>query len=101
MKEHFDIEDTQEIRLNDTRPFVNSYPYETVLLNPKYFFNGIKGQGKAMNIAFNTTNDPLLEVHEEYVWQFYDEENIVRVIDKTELFVKGLHVVLYVVQLQE
>lgn len=101
MEEHFDIEDTQQITLNDVKPFMNSYPFETVLLNPKYFFNGIKGQGKAMNIAFDTMNDPQLQEGEEYVWKFYEDECSVLVIDRAELFVKGLHVVLYVVQLQE
>ncbi|WP_287060565.1 hypothetical protein [Pantoea sp.] len=52
-----------------------------------------------MNIGFYEGQEPDLHAGENADWLFYDDFSVVKVIDKYTLFVKGINVVIFLLQL--
>lgn len=104
MIEHYDLEETQNITLAGVIPLMNNYSYESALLPARYFTGKHAVNplgGKVMNIAFYEGQEPDLYKGETVEWIFYDDEHQVRIIDKATLFVKGLNLVMFLVQLKD
>ncbi|SJZ36404.1 Phage terminase, large subunit GpA [Pantoea eucalypti] len=83
------------------KPLMNTYAFDKVLLNPKYFtgkHSVDSFQGDCMNIGFYEGQEPALYAGEMAEWSFYDDVSEVRIIDKYTLFVKGINVVIFLVQ---
>jgi hypothetical protein len=100
MKEHYDQFTTENILLNSEKPLMNSLPFETALLNPKYFTQIDFTEGQAMNIAFTESADPNLTINDDYEWHFFEDVSTVKIIDRKKIFIQGINVVLYLVQLR-
>lgn len=103
MQEHYSQEDNNEITLADTQPLMNTYPFEKVLIDSRYFSGKYRVdslQGDLMNIGFYKGREPDLCKGEYTEWKYDDEVHNVYVIDRYTLFVKGLHIELFLVQIQ-
>lgn len=104
MEEHYDSEDTQGITLHGAVPMMNTFSFHTALMAPAFFTGKVKVDplgGKCMNIAFNDKEEPELKEGDSTMWSLDDENYEVRVIRRTRFFIKGVWVVLFVVQLKE
>ncbi|MGC0802084.1 hypothetical protein WKH16_03440 [Pantoea agglomerans] len=102
IEEHYDLEEAEHILFGDVKPLMNTYAFDKVLLNSKYFtgknaFDSF--QGDCMNIGFYEGQEPDLYAGEVAEWKYYDDVSSVRIIDKYILFVKGINVVVFLVQL--
>lgn len=103
MQQHFDAEDNEFLRLKDTQPLMNTLPFDKVLIDSRYFNGKYRVdslQGDLMNIAFHEGSGPDLYKGEYTEWSFHDDVQQVYVIDSYKLFVKGLNVQLFLVQIQ-
>lgn len=103
MKEHYDVEETQNITFGGNKPLMSTYPFEKVLADARYFKGKYKIdslQGDMMNIAFYQGEEPELYKGEVTTWTYYDESLQVKIVDKYTLFVKGLNITYFLVQIQ-
>jgi hypothetical protein len=103
IEEHYDLDDAEHILFGDVKPLMNTYAFDKVLLNPKYFSGKHtvdSFQGHCMNIGFYEGHEPDLYAGEMAEWKFHDDVSVVKIIDKYKLFVKGINVVIFLVQLQ-
>ena len=103
IEEHYDLEDAEYISFAAVKPLMNTYAFDKKLLNPKYFTgkNSIDSfQGDCMNIGFYEGHEPDLYTGEMTEWKFHYDISVVKIIDKYKLFVKGINVVIFLVQLQ-
>lgn len=103
MNEHYEQQDNSNITLTGINPLMNTYAFDKTLVNAKYFKGKYKVdsfQGDMMNIGFIEGNEPDLYSGEFTEWKAFEEVSTVYVVDKYKLFVKGLHVVIFLVQLQ-
>lgn len=103
MQQPYDEETTNNIKLNDHEVLMCNIPFNQSLLDAKYFKDyGLDVMGfDCMNIAFRDDGVPVLSNGEQAEWQYYDEKYKVQVIDSYKLFVKGIKVHLFLVQLKE
>jgi len=104
MQEHFDHEDNQDITLMGIHPLMNTYPFDKTFIDARYFKGKHKVdslQGDMMNIGFIEGNEPDLYKGEVTEWIAFDDVHEVYVVDKYKLFVKGIHVVVFLVQLRD
>lgn len=102
LEEHYDLESAENITLAGAKPLMNTYAVDKTLFNPKYFqckYPIDSFQGDCMNIAFYQGQQPDIYPGELIEWKFYDESSIVKVVDTFTLFVKGLHIVYFIVQI--
>jgi len=103
MQKHFDVDDNQYLRLKETQPVMNTLPFSKVLVDSRYFTGKYRVdtlQGDLMNIAFYENEVPDLYKGEYTDWVFHDDVQKVYVIDSYKLFVKGINVHLFLVQIQ-
>lgn len=103
IEEHYDLEDAEYISFSGLKPLMNTYAFDKTLLNPKYFTgkNSVDSfQGHCMNIGFYEGQEPDLYTGEMTEWKFHDDISAVKIIDKYKLFVKGINVVIFLVQQQ-
>jgi len=103
MEEHYDLEQAEHILFGNVKPLMNTYAFDKVLLNSKYFtgkHSVDSFQGDCMNIGFYQGQEPDLYAGEMAEWSFYDDVLVVKIIDKYTLFVKGINVVIFLVQQQ-
>ncbi|WNK56709.1 hypothetical protein RM151_11435 [Pantoea agglomerans] len=103
IEEHYDLEEAEHILFGGVKPLMNTYAFDKVLLNSKYFSgkNTVDSfQGDCMNIGFYERQEPDLYTGEMTEWKFHDDISAVKIIDKYKLFVKGINVVIFLVQLQ-
>lgn len=103
MQQPYDEETTNNIKLNDHEVLMCNIPFNKSLLDAKYFKDhGLDVMGfDCMNIAFRDDGVPVLSKGDQTEWQYYDEKYKVQVIDSYKLFVKGIKVHLFLVQLKE
>lgn len=104
MEDHYDSEDTQTIKLHGSTPMMNTFSFHTALMAPEFFTGKVHVDqlgGKCMNIAFNDKEEPDLSEGQVAEWCLDDETYQVRVIRRKRFFIKGVYVVLFVVQLKE
>jgi hypothetical protein len=104
MEEHYDAEDTETITLAGSQPMMNTYSYHTALMAPEFFKGKVKIDplgGNAMNIAFYDKQEPELFEGQITEWCLDDLIYEVRVIRRTRFFIKGVWIVLFVVQLKK
>ncbi|MDI3365977.1 hypothetical protein [Pantoea sp. V108_6] len=103
IEKHYDLEEVDHVLFGDVKPLMNTYAFDKVLLNSKYFTgkNAVDSfQGDCMNIRFYKGQEPDLYTGEKAEWKYYDDVSVVKIIDKYTLFVKGINVVVFLVQLQ-
>ncbi|UGB02225.1 hypothetical protein LRS40_21680 [Leclercia sp. G3L] len=103
MQEHFSVEVTENIKLACKDVLMCNKPFNQAFINTKYFNDyGLDVMGNdCMNIAFMQVNDPVLNRGDIVDWQYYDDVYQVQVIDVYKLFVKGLDIQYYLVQLKQ
>jgi len=104
MEEHYTQEETEDITLADKQPLMNSYQYHYSTMLPEFFKgkNAINSRaGMVMNIAFMEGTEPQLKEGQFSTWKQYDDECPCRIIRRKRIFIKGVNVVLLVVQLKE
>lgn len=104
MQEHYPQEDNEHLSLAGNHPLMNTYPYEKVLIDSRYFTGKYRVdslQGDLMNIGFYKGQEPDIYKGELVEWSYYDDTHNVYVVDKVVLFVKGLEIMLFIVQLQQ
>lgn len=103
MQQPYDEETTKNIKLNAHEVLMCNIPFNQSLLDAKYFKDyGLDVMGfDCMNIAFRDDGVPVLSKGDQAEWQYYDEKYKVQVIDSYKLFVKGIKVHLFLVQLKE
>ncbi len=103
MQEHFSVEVTENIKLACKDVLMCNKPFNQAFIDSKYFKDyGVDVMGHDfMNIAFMQVNDPVLNRGDIVDWQYYDDVYQVQVIDVYKLFVKGLDIQYYLVQLKQ
>lgn len=104
MEEHYTQEDMQYITMESTKPLMNSFKYHFALMDGEFFKGKVKinnNAGMVMNIAFRDGEEPDLEEGQFSTWTYDGEEESCRVIRKKRFYIKGVYVVLFVVQLKE
>lgn len=101
MQDHYDAEDTETITLAGKQPMMNTYGYHTALMAPEFFKGRVKVDalgGSVMNIAFHDKQEPELYEGQFTDWCLDELVYKVRVIRRTRFFIKGIWIVLFVVQ---
>lgn len=103
MQEHFNEEVTENITLDGHDVLMCNRPFNQAFIDSKYFNGyGVDVMGhEFMNIAFMDDNMPVLNRTDIVSWQYYDDVYEVQVIDVYKLFVKGLNIQYYLVQLKQ
>jgi len=103
VQQPYDEETTNNIKLNDHEVLMCNIPFSQSLLDAKYFKGfGLDVMGyDCMNIAFTDDKVPVLKKGDTAEWHYYEENYKVQVIDTYKLFVKGIKVHLFLVQLKE
>ncbi len=104
MEKHYTQEENEDLALGDVQPLMNSYMYHYSDMAPE-FHTGEHAvnpnAGMCMNIAFMDGSEPTLKLGQFSVWKRYDEEWPCRILRKRKVFIKGVWVQLFVVQLKE
>jgi hypothetical protein len=104
MEEHYTQEDTQDIALEGVQPLMNSLQYHFAQMAPEFFTGKVhinSHAGMVMNVAFRDGAEPTLSEGQFSTWKYFDDEYPCRVIRRKRIFIKGVFVVLFVVQLKE
>lgn len=103
MQEHFSEEVTENITLDGYEVLMCNRPFNQAFIDSKYFKDyGVDVMGHDfMNIAFMGDDMPVLNRGDVVNWQYYDDVYEVQVIDVYKLFVKGLDIQYYLVQLKQ
>lgn len=100
-EKHFEGE-TPYITLNGETPMANGLPTDKSWLNKK-LGKKLKQSGYSSNQYMNVVFDrsKALRTGDTYTWKLHNEEFNVVLLDKTELFVKGMRVYAYIVGIIE
>lgn len=103
MQHHFSEDVTENITLDGYEVLMCNIPFNQAFINSKYFKDyGVDVMGHDfMNIAFMDDKMPVLNRGDIVNWQYYDDVYEVQVIDVYKLFVKGLNIQYYLVQLKQ
>lgn len=105
MEEHYTQEETNnDITLDGVHPLMNSYQYHFSQMAPEFFQGKVcinSNAGMVMNIAFSDGSEPDLKEGQFAMWNHFDVDYPCRVIRRKRIFIKGVYVVLFVVQLKE
>jgi len=104
-EQHYTKEETQELALADIQPLMNSYMYHPSQIAPEFRTGEHKvnpNAGMCMNIAFMDGSEPkdLLAGHFS-TWTRSDEKWPCRILRKRKVFIKGVWVQLFVIQLKD
>ncbi|MBD1404673.1 hypothetical protein N4Q63_16035 [Leclercia adecarboxylata] len=103
MQQHFSEDVTENITLDGHEVLMCNIPFSQAFIDSKYFNGyGVDVMGhNFMNIAFMDVKMPVLNRGDIVNWQYYDDVYEVQVIDVYKLFVKGLNIQYYLVQLKQ
>lgn len=104
MEEHYTQEESEDITLEGIQPLMNSLKFHFAQMAPEFFQGKVKINSKAgmvMNIAFRDGAEPDLKEGQFSTWKYFDDEYPCRIIRRKRIFIKGVFVVLFVIQLKE
>lgn len=103
MQQHFSEDVTENITLDGHEVLMCNIPFNQAFIDSKYFNGyGVDVMGHDfMNIAFMDDKMAVLNRGDIVNWQYYDDVYEVQVIDVYKLFVKGLNIQYYLVQLKQ
>lgn len=96
--QHFDAEEMQDILFAGKQPMMNSLPYNICYIDPKFKPDYLHGGG-CMNIAFPVGKEPDVRKGDVVNWSNGTKTLTVMILDSTLLYVKGMRVRTYVVQI--
>ena len=104
-EQHYTLEENQDLALAGVHPLMNSYMYHPSKIAPEFRTGEHKvnpNAGMCMNIAFMDGTEPKdLKSGHFSTWMRYDKEWPCRVLRKRKVFIKGVWVQLFVIQLKE
>lgn len=104
-EQHYTQEENQDLALAGVEPLMNSYMYHLSEMAPEFHTGEHKvnpNAGMCMNIAFMDGTEPAdLKPGQFSTWTRHDEKWPCRVLRKRKVFIKGVWVQLFVIQLKE